>query len=87
MNIPFLDLHASYKELETDLDKAVKRVLNSGFYILGPEVEAFEDEFAHFCDVNYCIGVGNGLATRNEPHQALAGFGHCHDGRRGARTL
>ena len=44
-----------------DLDKAVKRVLNSGFYILGPEVEAFEDEFAHFCDVNYCIGVGNGL--------------------------
>lgn len=61
MNIPFLDLRATYKELEADIDGAVKRVLNSGFYILGPEVEAFESEFAHFCDANYCVGVGNGL--------------------------
>jgi dTDP-4-amino-4,6-dideoxygalactose transaminase len=61
MNIPFLDLRSSYKELETDIDDAVKRALNSGFYILGPEVEAFEDEFARFCDANFCVGVGNGL--------------------------
>jgi dTDP-4-amino-4,6-dideoxygalactose transaminase len=61
MSIPFLDLYASYKELETEIDGAVKRVLNSGFYILGPEVEAFESEYAQFCDANYCVGVGNGL--------------------------
>lgn len=61
MNIPFLDLQASYKELSVDVDSAIRRVLNSGFYILGPEVEAFESEFANFCDADYCIGVGNGL--------------------------
>lgn len=61
MSIPFLDLHASYKELEVEIDSAVKRVLNSGFYVLGPEVEKFESEYAQFCDANYCVGVGNGL--------------------------
>jgi dTDP-4-amino-4,6-dideoxygalactose transaminase len=61
MNIPFLDLHASYKELEVEIDSAVKRVLNSGFYVLGTEVEVFESEYAQFCDANYCVGVGNGL--------------------------
>lgn len=61
MSIPFLDLHATYKELEVEIDSAVKRVLNSGFYILGPEVENFENEYAQFCDANYCVGVGNGL--------------------------
>lgn len=61
MSVPFLDLHASYKELELEIDNAVKRVLNSGFYILGPEVESFESEYAQFCDASYCVGVGNGL--------------------------
>lgn len=59
--IPFLNLHAAYLELKPDIDKAVGRVLDSGYYILGPEVEAFEAEFARYCEASQAIGVGNGL--------------------------
>lgn len=59
--IPFLDLGAAYRELKTEIDAAVARVLNSGWYILGAEVEAFEAEWAAYCGANYAIGVGNGL--------------------------
>ncbi|MCK9296387.1 MAG: DegT/DnrJ/EryC1/StrS family aminotransferase [Desulfobulbaceae bacterium] len=59
--IPFLDLKSTYQELKNELDAAYKRVLLSGWYILGSEVEAFEKEFAVYCGVNHCIGVGNGL--------------------------
>jgi dTDP-4-amino-4,6-dideoxygalactose transaminase len=59
--IPFLDLHASYLELKFEIDEAVTRVLNSGWYILGPEVEAFENEFATYCQTKFSIGLANGL--------------------------
>lgn len=61
MNVPFLDLKVAYLELQADIDAAVQRVLSSGYYILGPEVEAFEDEFASYCGVSQCVGVANGL--------------------------
>lgn len=61
MKIPFLDLHAAYKELQEELDEAYKRVMESGWFILGEEVEAFEHEFANYCGAEYCISVGNGL--------------------------
>lgn len=61
MNVPFLDLHAGYLELKGEIDAAVSRVLDSGNYILGSEVEAFENEYKQYCEANYCIGVGNGL--------------------------
>ncbi len=61
MDIPFLDIKASYKEVEEELDAAYRKVMDSGWYILGQEVEAFENEFATFCETEYCIGVGNGL--------------------------
>ena len=61
MKIPFLDLKAGYLELQPEIDAAIKRVLNSGWYILGSEVEAFEAEFASYCEANYCVGVANGL--------------------------
>jgi len=61
MKIPFLDLKALYLELKSELDAAYHRVMESGCYILGQEVEAFEHEFAVYCGVNHCIGVGNGL--------------------------
>ena len=60
-NIPFLDLRKSYIELKTEIDVAVQRVMNSGWYIQGEELKAFELEFAEYCNVKYCIGVGNGL--------------------------
>ena len=48
MMIPFLDLHEAYCELKPQIDAAISRVLDSGWYILGPEVEAFEAEWAEF---------------------------------------
>lgn len=59
--VPFLDLKALYLELKEELDAAYRRVMESGWYILGEEGTAFEKEFAKYCDVKYCIGVGNGL--------------------------
>lgn len=61
MNIKFLDLQSSYIELKKDLDTAYNRVINSGRYLLGEELAAFEAEFASYCQVKYCIGVGSGL--------------------------
>lgn len=61
MNVPFLDLKAPYAELKDELDAAYRRVIESGRFILGPELEAFETEFAGYCGANHCIGVGNGL--------------------------
>ena len=46
--VPFLDLHAACAELRPEIDAAIARVLDSGWYILGPEVEAFEAEFAGY---------------------------------------
>ena len=60
-NIPFLDLRAVNAELRDELDQAYRRVLDSGWYILGAEVESFEKEFAAYCEVDHCIGVANGL--------------------------
>lgn len=59
--IPFLDLAAPYRELKAEIDAAVSRVLNSGWYILGPEVEAFEGEWADYCGAQYSVGLANGL--------------------------
>lgn len=59
--IPFLDLGASYRELKPQIDAAVGRVLESGWYILGPEVEAFEAEWAAYCGTKFAVGLGNGL--------------------------
>ncbi|MGE4170325.1 MAG: DegT/DnrJ/EryC1/StrS family aminotransferase [Candidatus Margulisiibacteriota bacterium] len=59
--IPFLDLKAPYVECKADFDAAYQRVMHSGHYVLGPELEAFEAEFAAYCGVSYAVGVGNGL--------------------------
>lgn len=61
MTVPFLDLKAPYLELKEELDAAYRRVMESGWYILGREVELFEQEFAGYCGAKHCIGVGNGL--------------------------
>jgi len=59
--IPFLDLRAAYLELKPEIDTAVSRVLDSGWYVLGPEVEAFEAEWAEYCDVGHTVSLANGL--------------------------
>ena len=59
--IPFLDFGAMHAELQKKFEVACKRVIDSNWLILGPEVEAFEQEFANYCCAKHCIGVGNGL--------------------------
>ena len=59
--IPFLDLGGAYHELKPKIDAAVSRVLESGCYILGPEVEAFETEWAAYCEAKHAVGLANGL--------------------------
>lgn len=59
--IPFLDLKSSNLEIEAELQQAFVRVLHSGWYVLGAELEAFEADFASFCQAKYAVGVGNGL--------------------------
>lgn len=59
--IPFLDVAAAYAELQDELDAAARRVMASGQFILGPEVTAFEEEFAAYCETSHAIGVGSGL--------------------------
>lgn len=61
MRIPFLDLKAPYLELKDEIDAAYERVMRSGWFILGDEIKAFEEEFAAYCGVKHCIGVANGL--------------------------
>lgn len=61
MNIPFLDVLASYNELKNEIDASISRVLGSGTYILGPEVEIFEENYSRFCNSNHCVALGNGL--------------------------
>jgi dTDP-4-amino-4,6-dideoxygalactose transaminase len=61
VTIPFLDLKEDYRELRPELDAAYQRVMTAGRYILGPEVEKFEQEFAAYCESSHCVAVANGL--------------------------
>lgn len=70
--VSFLDLKAAYVELQPEIDAAIKRVLESGWYILGEEVDAFEHEYAAYCEAKHCVGVANGLDAL---HLALLALG------------
>jgi dTDP-4-amino-4,6-dideoxygalactose transaminase len=70
--IPFLDLKSPYQELKTEIDEAYRRVMESSWFILGDEVEAFEQKFAAYCGAKHCIGVGNGLEAL---HLILRAYG------------
>lgn len=61
MNVPFLDLSHSHGEIKAELNEAFQRVLASNSFIMGSELESFESEFAQYCEVSHCVGVGNGL--------------------------
>jgi dTDP-3-amino-3,4,6-trideoxy-alpha-D-glucose transaminase len=61
MSVPFLDVAAGHRELRAELDRAWERVVDSGSYVLGGELDAFEREFATFCEARHCLGVGSGL--------------------------
>ena len=63
--IPFLSLNDVNARFRAELDIAIKRVLDSGWYILGKECQAFEQAFAAYCGVKHCVGVANGLDALN----------------------
>jgi len=64
-------MKSPYLEIKSELDQAYQRIMESGWYILGSEVEAFEQEYAAYCGAQHCIGVGNGLEAL---HLILRGY-------------
>jgi len=71
-HIPFLDLQAATRELHEPIAAAIDRVISSGWYIAGGEVQRFEEAFAEYCGAEYCVGIGNGLDAL---HLALRAMG------------
>ena len=63
MKVPFLDLKAQHEPMMEGFRAGFERVVGSSGFILGPEVEAFEKEYAEWCGAKYCVGVSNGLAA------------------------
>jgi len=59
--VPFFDMSGHLAAIRAELDEAQRRVIASGWTILGPELEAFENEFAAYCGAKHCVGVGTGL--------------------------
>lgn len=59
--IPFLDLKAVNAQYREELIQAATQVIDSGWYIQGSQVSAFEQEFANYCGTKHAIGVANGL--------------------------
>jgi dTDP-4-amino-4,6-dideoxygalactose transaminase len=70
--IPLVDLQAQYRSIKAEIDLAVARVLENGQFILGPEVDSFEAEFAAFCGAKFAIGVNSGTSAL---HLALLAAG------------
>jgi len=60
IKVPLLDLTRQYAAVQEEIDRAIRRVLASGRFILGPEVEAFERKIAAYCGVEHAIGVASG---------------------------
>ena len=60
MKVPFLDLKAQYESIKDEINEAIQKVLDSCAFAGGPFVEEFEENFAQFCQVKHCVGVGSG---------------------------
>ncbi len=69
---PNIDLIRQYEEIKDEVEPAVLDVLRSGKYILGPQVKAFEAEYAAYCQTKYCVGISSGTEAL---HLALAALG------------
>jgi dTDP-4-amino-4,6-dideoxygalactose transaminase len=70
--IPFIDLQIGTKKIRKEVDKAIGHVLDNTAFILGPELEAFESDFATYCEASHCVGVHSGTAAL---HLALVSYG------------
>ncbi|MFH1641613.1 MAG: DegT/DnrJ/EryC1/StrS family aminotransferase [Nanoarchaeota archaeon] len=63
MEIPFIDLRKQYHSIKDEIDRAINKVLENTSFVLGAEVDSFEDNFARFCNSKYAIGVNSGTAA------------------------
>lgn len=70
--VPYLDLKSQYRSIKPEIDTAVSRVLESAHFVLGEEVEKFEEEFANFCGTSECIALNSGTSAL---HLALLAAG------------
>jgi len=61
MKIPFLNFEPMHIEIRNEIIDAFKGIYDNNWFVLGPSVEAFEEEFSNYCGTNYCISCGNGL--------------------------
>jgi dTDP-4-amino-4,6-dideoxygalactose transaminase len=71
VRVPFLDLGAATREIAAEQAEAIARVVDGGWYVLGPEVERFEAAFAAAAGAAHAVGVGNGLDALRLTLQAL----------------
>jgi len=78
--VPFLDLKKVNSQYRDELVAAATRVIDSGWYIQGTEVKAFEKEFASYCGTKYCVGVANGLDALTLTLRAWKEMGKLKDG-------
>ncbi len=78
--IPFLDLKKVNARFETDFKARFQQLLERGYYVLSEEVNAFETEFARYCGVNHCVGVGNGLDALRLILEGYKTLGRLNDG-------
>lgn len=63
MNVPFVDLRAQHRNIQDELNQAIKRVIERADFALGEDVICFEEEFAAFCGTRYAVGVDSGLSA------------------------
>ena len=72
MKIPFGDLKRQYNQLRPEIDAATREVYESGWFILGNQIQRFEKDFAEYCNAKYGVGVGSGTEAL---HLALVACG------------
>jgi len=63
MEVPFVDLKAQYRSIKSEIDAAIARVIENTSFVLGREVENFEEQFAAYVGAKYCVGVNSGTAA------------------------
>ena len=72
--IPFLDLRAQHQQIKREIEAAVSHVIEGAHFVLGPDVVAFEDRFAAYCNVEHCAALNSGTSAL---HLALLATGIC----------
>ena len=77
--IPFYDLKSLNNSYKNEFLTILKRVIDSGFYMVGKETKIFEEKFAKYCNAKYCIGVGNGLDALSLTLKAYKEIGFIED--------